>query len=330
MAPYLSTLFVIRDCNLQTRAQNFTIEFPPSHPPEVYFDTNVWLSMSDAEADSLQIHKAQRGYRYRYSITNYVEMLSRLGRGPTKRFPNPFGRVRAAFRRVQRLCDPEVLPAPEMTFLDEAGLSHYLSPTWIPNPQQTAIAVSVIARAETMGDITGIGIQTLNSVGAPRWIVDPMHYTRLTDIDDASATSIIQRLNEYTTKPITKENIERIVPWFQHLAKFFLLFRPSSGRVKYEDLSPDERNRFWEGLTHGAGQVFQAHMTLVAVNTMNRQHSIDPNDIYDAMQLLLLNGNRLFVTNDTDFIRYSVDATIHHVVPWAPFKQPPPSRRSSF
>lgn len=325
MSPDSSSLLVIRDCDLQTHTLNFTIDFPPFCPPEVHFDTNVWLGMSDIDVESLQTHKNQRDYRYRYSVTNYVEMLSRLGRGPTPRFPNPFGRVRAAFRRIQRLCDREVLPSPEMAFLEHAGLSHYLSPAWIPNPEQIAIAVSVIAHAETIGDITGIGIQTLSSARIPRWVVDPMQYTRLTDTDEASASAIIQRLNECASRPLTRDNIERIVPWFQHLAEFFLLIRPSSGRTQYIDLSPDEQNRFGEALTRGAGHVFQAHMTFVAANTINRQHSIDPNDLYDAMQLLLLNGNRLFVTNDTDFIRYTVDATIHHVVPWEPFRRPPSS-----
>ena len=317
-----SDLLIIRDQSIQTRVLNFTINFPPAHPPEVYFDTNVWLSMSDADLESLQVHKAQRGYRYRYSITNYVEMLSRLGRGPTPRFPNPFGRIRAAFRRIQRLCEPEVLPSPEMSFLEHVGLSHYISPNWIPDPRQTAMAVNVIVRAEAIGDITGVGIQTSASIQFPRWIVDPTHYTRLTDIDDASVTAIIQMLSECATRPITRDNIQSIVPWFQHIAKFFLLFRSSSGRTRYEELSADEQNRFWEGLTWGAGHVFQAHLTLIAINRINYQHGIDPNDLYDAMQLLLLNGNRIFVSNDADFIHYTVDATIHHVVPWGPFRQP--------
>jgi len=211
-----------------------------------------------------------------------------------------------------------------MAFLEETRLSHYLSSAWIPNPEQTAAAVDLIVEARTMGDITGVGIQTLSSIGIPRWVVDPTHYTRLTDTDEASARAIIQKLYDRASRPLTQDNfIERIVPWFQHLAKFFLLFRSSSGRIHYEDLTPDERNRFWEGLTRGGGRLFQAHLTLVADNTINRHHGIDPNDLYDAMQLLLLNGSRLFVSNDADFIHYTVDATIHHVVPWQPFKQLP-------
>lgn len=99
------------------------------------------------------------------------------------------------------------------------------------------------------------------------------------------------------------------------------MFRPSSGQTRYEELSSDEKNRFWEGLTCGAGRVFQAHLTLTALNTINHQHRIDPNDLYDAMQLFLLNGNRIFVSNDADFFYYTVDATIHHVVPWEQFRQ---------
>lgn len=49
-----SPLLVIRECDLSTRSLTFTIDFPASRPPEVYFDTNVWLGMSDkAGAGSL-------------------------------------------------------------------------------------------------------------------------------------------------------------------------------------------------------------------------------------------------------------------------------------
>ena len=119
------------------------------------------------------------------------------------------------------------------------------------------MAVNVIAGAETIGDITGIGIQTPASIHFPRWVVDPTHYTRLTDIDDASVTAIIQMLSECATRPITRENIQSIVPWFQHMAKFFLLFRPSSGRTRYESCRQTKGIDFGKALRAVPGVYFR-------------------------------------------------------------------------
>jgi len=49
----------------------------------------------------------------------------------------------------------------------------------------------------------------------------------------------------------------------------------------------------------GAGELFQKHCALVVKKTLNDKKKVDPNDLYDMMQLLLLrNENRLFVTDD--------------------------------
>ncbi len=316
-------LKVLRETDPSIGLENYTISYPPDNPPDIFFGTGVWIGMSREEEEALNLHKMQRGFRYRYSVTNYVELLSRLGRGPTPSWQNPFVRVRAAFRRIRRLCDPEVLPSPEMAFLEEVGLSHYLDPCWVPDPQQTAIAVDLVAKAETFGDITGMGIQTVRSLVNPRWVVNPDHYFKLTQIDEVSITNMIQSLGEYITEPLTRENITSLVPWFTKLAVFFLLFRPSSGRITLVDLRPEEKNRFLGGLTSGVGQMFQAHLTLVAKKTLNWGENVDPNDLYDAMQLLLLQDGRLFVTNDTNFFRHTKDSFVKRVVPWESFKQPP-------
>jgi len=69
-----------------------------------------------------------------------------------------------------------------MAFLERAKLLHYLHAAWVPDVQQTAIAVDVIAKAGTEGDITGMGIQTPASIGVPRWVLNPRHYLQLTQI----------------------------------------------------------------------------------------------------------------------------------------------------
>jgi|CXWL01.1.fsa_nt_gi hypothetical protein len=313
-------LTVSRVVDSVTRNATFTIGFPPERPPDVFFDTNVWVSMTWRDVEALEALRRERGFRYRYSVTNYVELLSRLGRGPSPGWANPFGIVRGAFRKIKHLCEPSVLPSPEMEYLEEVGLSHYLDPAWIPNIQDTAIAVHLIARADTLGDITGTGIQSAQVLTVPPWVVDPGHYLNLTQTDESSMARIVGTLRQFVTGQLTRDNVDQLVPWFVRLSIFFLLVRPSGGRALPNTLSSDEQNQFVRGFTYGAGRVFKSHITLTAIETLNLGHAIDPNDLYDALQLLMLrDSNRLFVTNENSFFRYQENQTIHRVVAWRGF-----------
>ena len=316
-------LIVKRERDARTQEENYLVEFDPGIPPEVFLDTHIWLNMSRPEEQVLQRLKSELGFRFRYSITNYVELLSQLAHGPTKKRKNPFGMVRGAFRKIRRLCEQEVLPSPEMAHLESAQLLHYLHQSWAPNIQQTAIAVDVIAKAQTEGDITGMGIQTPVSFGVPRWVLTPRHYLQLTRTDDDSMINIMKELKSCPKGSITRENIHQLTPWFQKLAVFFLLFRPSNGRTQMRDLLPDERNRFWASFTRGPGRMFHAHVTLIAIKTINWDEKIDPNDLYDAMQLLLLDEGRLFVTNERNFLRHAQKSYVERVIPWEGFKNLP-------
>ena len=90
----------------------FRIELNTSGPYDVYFDTNVWRSMNSTDMEVLEKLKTQHGFRYRYSITNYAELMSHLGEAPSKKWPNPFAIVKASFQRILELCESEVLQAP--------------------------------------------------------------------------------------------------------------------------------------------------------------------------------------------------------------------------
>jgi hypothetical protein len=316
-------LTVRREKDARVDEENYFVEFDPNTPPEILLDTHIWLNMSRLEEQILWRLKAELGFRFQYSVTNYVELLSQLAEGPTKKRKNPFGMVRGAFRKIKRLCEPEVLPPPEMAHLESAQLLHYLHPAWAPNVHQTAIAVDLIAKANTEGDITGIGIQTLSSAGSPRWILDPRHYLKLTRIDDQSMTNIMKDLDAFDRGSLTKDNVDQLTPWFQKLATFFLLYRPSNGRTTMSDLPPDERNRFWAGFTMGPGRMFHAHVTLIAIKTINWKERVDPNDLYDAMQLLLLTDGRLFISNEMNFLRHTKDSYVQRVLPWEAFKKLP-------
>jgi hypothetical protein len=259
-----SPVSVSRVVDPATRIATFTITFSPDNPPDVFFDTNVWISMRPVDVEALRRLQIQRGFRYRYSVMNYVELLSRLARGPTPGWHNPFGIVRGAFRRIHALCDPEVLPSPEMEYLAEVGLSHHLNPEWIPNPEQTSLAVDTIRHADTLGDITGLGIQSPRSLVTPRWLVDPTHYLHLTETDERSMRQIVETIDQFVTRPFRRENVDQLTPWFVRLASFFLLVRPSRGSARPDHLSREERNRFVQGFTYGAGRMFHSHITLIA------------------------------------------------------------------
>lgn len=312
-----------RERDTRTKEENYFVEFDQQAPPEVLLDTHIWLNMSTSEEQVLHILRTQMGFRFRYSITNYIELLSQLARGPTKKRKNPFRMIRGAFRKIRRLCEPTVLPSPEMAFLESVQLLHHLHPAWVPDVYQTAIAVDVIAKAEADGDITGIGIQTPASSGALRWILDPRHYLTLTQTDDQSIINMISDLISHQSGSLTRDNIDQLTPWFQKLAAFFLLYRPSNSRTTMDDLLPEERDRFWGGFTVGPGRMFHAHITLIVIKTVNWREKVDPNDLYDALQLLLLTEGRLFVTNEKNFLRHTKDSYVQRVLPWEAFKKLP-------
>ena len=161
------------------------------------------------------------------------------------------------------------------------------------------------------------------SAGSPRWILDPRHYLRLTRIDDQSMTNIMKDLDTFDRGSLTKDNVHQLTPWFQKLATFFLLYRPSNGRTTMSDLLPDERNRFWASFTLGPGRMFHAHVTLIAIKTINWGKKVDPNDLYDAIQLLLLTDGRLFISNEKNFLRHTKDSYVKRVLPWEAFKKLP-------
>jgi hypothetical protein len=199
-----------------------------------------------------------------------------------------------------------------------------LNPVWVPDVSQTSLAVDLIANAETLGDITGSGIQTPQSIRFPRWILDPNHYFQLTETDERSTSQLISELIERTGGRINRDDLSPVVQWFLKLATFFLLFRPSQGTTTLNSLRQEEQDRFTEGFTRGAGRIFKSHVTLIAHNTVSLGRRIDPNDLYDALQLLSLREtNRLFVTNERSFFRYREDPSLQRVVPWESFRRTP-------
>jgi hypothetical protein len=226
---------------------------------------------------------------------------------------------------MTKVCDREVLPPPEMELLAMAGLEHYLDPAWVPSPNQIPFAIEIIAKARDLVDLTGEGIHDPNTVRVPRYVVKPSHYRRLRDADKESFKKIMELLETEITPPIKgsdKEKLDKLVRWFFQLANFFFLIRPSNKKIHYDLLTSDERDRFAMIFTSSAGQLFQKHCTLVVKKNLNAKKKVDTNDLYDMLQLLLLqNENRLFVTDDKSFYLYETDSIVQRVLPWSAFRK---------
>lgn len=119
------------------------MKFNKDRPPEVFFDTNVWRGLNDEGTKALRCIQETRGFRYRYSVTNFAELVSHLEDQPSPKCKDPFGKFRSCFRRIVEVCDQEILPSPEIEFLAEAGLEHYIDPGWIPDVDQIAAKVII-------------------------------------------------------------------------------------------------------------------------------------------------------------------------------------------
>lgn len=119
----------------------------------------------------------------------------------------------------------------------------------------------------------------------------------------------------------TSADLDRLHSWFMKLAEFFLLVRPSSGRVFYKHLTSEEQDQFGRALIGGAGQIFQTHCIHLVKKTVNEGRRVDHNDLYDMLQLFLLqDDNTLFITSEKAFFQYLIDPNWpQRVLPWTAF-----------
>jgi hypothetical protein len=299
------------------------VEYDPGKPPNIYFDTNVWIGMNDEDMTILERLERQRGFRYHYSITNYCELLSHFEDDPSVSCPDPFSKYRRCFLKIMQLCYAEVLPSPEMEFLSLVGLEKYVHPAWIPDLQQTALGVEIAANAENLAELIGESNDQDQVGSVPRYVIKPGHYRKLRDTDGESFTRIMKLLTEVRPpiKGSDRDKLDKLFVWFMNLAQFFFLVRPSNGKVTYDLLERKEKERFAKAFYDGAGKLFHIHCVQIAKTTINDKRNIYANDLYDTMQLLhLRDHSRLFVTEDKFFYRYEMDPQIQRVLPWSAFK----------
>jgi hypothetical protein len=144
--------------------------------------------LGDAGEAALRRLKAECGFRFRFSMLNFVELLSHLGDAPSKETANHFGKYRAAFRRVYSLFDG-VLPSAESVLMRGVGLKEHTAPNWLVDGASVQYQVEVIAKAETLEDVLKVGI-------------NPAHYKKLRAIDAMSFLGVVAEARSTITDPV--------------------------------------------------------------------------------------------------------------------------------
>ncbi|MEW6068766.1 MAG: hypothetical protein AB1610_10810 [Nitrospirota bacterium] len=287
-----------------TRTQKECIvEYDNNQPPDIFFDTNIWRRMNEGDKNFLEELQRKRGFRYRYTVTNFVELASHLADEQSKEISDPFNNFKACFRKIVELCHTEVLPSPEMDFMEEAGLAHYIAPSWIIEINLMINKVEAIANANSLDDLAQV--------------IDVRHYTKLRQTDKESFRTAINNFPQMS-KPAANDDLEKALQWFMYIASFFLIERPSNGKVNYKDLSEKERAGFQTAFTSGTGRLFYNHCMTRVRQTIRDGKNVDPHDLYDMLQLILLRDqNRFFVTAEKSFFFYKInDPESQKVVLW--------------
>ena len=98
----------------------------------------------------------KRGFIYRYSVTNFIELAAHLYDNSSDNCYDSFSVFRSCFGRIQALCNEEILPSPEFEFLKKIGLEKYIDHIWIPDTNQFALMVKSIAEANVISDLAGV------------------------------------------------------------------------------------------------------------------------------------------------------------------------------
>jgi len=281
------------------------IDYEPSNPPHVFFDTNVLRGLSKKGMDALRRLGGERGFQFRYSMLNFTELASHLGDAPSEETPYPFRKFQAPFKKIVDLFHLDVLPSAETVLMQGSGLERYLDPKWVVNPADIARQVRIIASAHTVDGILRYGI-------------DPGHYRHLREIDGKSFVRMMAGATQTINRPlrVTQDS----ATWLLHLYSF-LIYRASSKRTRLALLSLAEQRRVITFFREKGGKMLEAHLLRLLQRTINDGRLGYANDLYDMLQLLLLRDpNLLFVTDDRPFFSYYMGSEHHRVVPWKGFQ----------
>jgi len=280
------------------------INFNPRVPPHVLFDTNVLIGLNPDGINALNILSSRRGFCYRYSMLNFVELASHMGDGPSDKTSAPFRKYQAAFGKIASYFDPKPLLSAETVFMKAVGLYHYLGPKWMIDEEGIANTVNVIAEARDLIQLREQGFS-------------PEHYKELRRSDGEWFLKFLGQANEIGRLPDGSDD------WRRWLRRFYsyLIYRASSQKKTLDTLGLGEQKRVIRFFDGQGGKMFLTHFKHLLLKTLRDHRKEDTNDFYDMLQLLLLRDeNLLFVTDDRPFHQYYLGAERHRVVEWKGFR----------
>ena len=235
---------------------------------------------------------------------NFVELASHLADPPSAKTHDPFKKYQSAFRRLHQLFEG-VLPSAESILMQGVGLNEHTGPKWVVDGDSVAYQVKLIAEAKSLQELQKAGM-------------DSAHYKKLRKIDGTSFLGLIDDARKMIKDPLTD-----VGPGGQFLRRFqgFLIFRASSGTLRLETLSDEQKLRVIAFFDEAGGKMCLSHLLKLVIKAVREGAKNDANDFYDMLQLLLLRDtNLLFVTDDRLFFQYYVSAEHHPVLPWKLFK----------
>lgn len=180
------------------------IYYDQNDPPHVFFDTNVRRSLNAQDIAVLKNLQQKIGFQYRYSVTNFVELISHLKDPSSDKCQNPYSTYRSCFKKIEELCIHDILPSPEMEFLAACGLTHYIHQDWIVDKNQMALKVKSIASANDDRDLNGI--------------LNILHYNHLRTTDEKSIRTIFKELERFSRPINTEADSDKLIQWFMRLA----------------------------------------------------------------------------------------------------------------
>ncbi len=294
-----------------TRQANGTvlIDYDPAHPIQVFFDTNVLLGLNPEGIQALKTLETKRGFTYRYSILNFVELGSHLGDHPSKTNKNPFRKYKVAFEKMASIFEPVPLPSPETVFMKAVGLDHYLGPKWEVKPEKWSSTLKIIADAQSLDELRKRNF-------------NPEHYKKFRMEDGKWFLKFIEKAKDIGDLPDHSSHLD--IKWEKFLWQFynFLICRASSEKITFRDMGSDEQNRVIRFFSGPGGSMFLMHFVHLLKKILYDHKNEDANDFYDMLQLLTLRDeNILFVTDDRPFHQYYGGANNHRVVSWEMFRK---------
>ena len=276
------------------------LRYDSERPPRVFFDTNVILGLGNKGEVMLRRLKAERGFRFRLSTQNFIELMSHLADPPSLESPNTFRKYQTAFRRINSIFDG-ILPSAESVLMSGVGLKEFTSKHWVVDGPSFQHQVEVIAKAKTLEDVLEAGIR-------------PNHYKRLREIDAQSFLGLVAEARDTIHDPVTdSEAGSRLIRRLYG----YLIFRASSEAIHLEKLSDSQKMAVVEFFDQPGGKMFIHHFMKLVIRMIRDGAKDDGNDFYDMLQLLsLADTNLFFVTEDRRFFQYYAGPEHHRVVRW--------------